>query len=99
MLNDRALDLPLKVEIVIGRADEEIGWKPDVDLSLYGGTANAGISRRHARLVWFGDWQIEDLNSANGTWLNGRQLAPGSTQPLAPGAVIKIGKLYLIYHD
>jgi pSer/pThr/pTyr-binding forkhead associated (FHA) protein len=97
-INDRTLTLPLQVELVIGRADPQSGWTPEIDLLPFGGTSAAGVSRRHARLVWYGHWQIEDLNSANGTQLDRRRLEPGKPQDLKPGSIIQIGKLYLVYH-
>ena len=97
-LNDRVLSIPLQVEVVIGRSDRNSEWKPDIDLVPYGGTANAGVSRKHARLIWFGHWQIEDLNSANGTYLNRTRVEAGKPLDLAPGSVIQIGRLYLVFH-
>lgn len=97
-VKDTAFKLPLQVEFVIGRADEKSDWLPDIDLLPFGGTSAAGVSRRHARLVWYGHWQIEDLNSANGTLLDRRRVEPGKPQDLIPGAIIQIGKLYLVFH-
>lgn len=54
------------------------------------------VSRRHTRFIWAdGKVQIEDLNSTNGTFVNGRQLnafAPGS---LHVGDIVRIGNLTL----
>ncbi|MCC7161650.1 MAG: FHA domain-containing protein [Anaerolineae bacterium] len=97
-LNHRPLYVPMQLELVIGRSDRETGWAPDIDLTPYGGSSTTGISRRHVRLVWNGKWQIEDLNSSNGTYLNHRRLIPGEPLPLLPGSIIQVGKLYLVYH-
>lgn len=97
-LNHHPLFVPLQIEIVIGRADRETGWLPDIDLTPYGASSTTGVSRRHVRLIWNGEWQIEDLNSVNGTYLNHRRLKPGELLPLLPGSVIQIGKMYLVYH-
>jgi len=53
------------------------------------------VSRRHARITRHGDgWVVEDLESTNGTFLNGeRVLAP---QPLADGDVIELGDAVLL---
>jgi class 3 adenylate cyclase len=52
------------------------------------------ISRRHALLSPFrGSFVIEDLNSANGTYLNGRMLSAGEPYPLAPEDRITIGEV------
>lgn len=97
-LNHHLLFVPLQLELIIGRADRETGWAPDIDLTPHGATATSGVSRRHVKLVWNGDWQIEDLNSANGTYLNHRRLKPGEPLPLQPGSVIQIGRMFIVYH-
>jgi hypothetical protein len=97
-VNHQALYVPMQVELVIGRSDRETGWTPDIDLTPHGASSANGVSRRHVRLVWNGDWQIEDLNSVNGTFLNHRRLTPGELVPLLPGSIIQIGKLYVVYH-
>jgi len=97
-VNDRTLQIPLQVELVIGRADPAREWMPDIDLLPFGGTSAAGVSRRHARLVWYGHWQIEDLDSANGTLLDRQRIEPHKPHDLKPGAIIQIGKLYLVYY-
>ena len=52
------------------------------------------VSRRHFRLVAAGgSVLIEDLNSMNGTKLNGVALAPGRSTPLPSGAVLHVGSL------
>lgn len=49
-----------------------IGRDASADIPLKGHT----ISRKHARIVRQDDsWEIEDLGSVNGTWLNGEQIA------------------------
>lgn len=53
-----------KQELSIGRGD-------DSDIVVVG----PQVSRKHARLVHEGDaWFIEDLNSANGTFINGERI-------------------------
>lgn len=50
------------------------------------------ISRQHALLLWGNDmlW-IEDLNSENGTILNGMRILPRIKVPVPDGAVIALG--------
>jgi len=49
-----------------------IGRAPDARIMLIHGT----VSRRHARLLLGEDeWQIEDLGSKNGTWVDGRRVS------------------------
>jgi pSer/pThr/pTyr-binding forkhead associated (FHA) protein len=38
---------------------------------------------------------VEDLNSLNGTWVNGARLHAGQQKPLKPGDVIQIGAVQL----
>jgi len=48
-----------------------------------------GVSRKHARLIWQnGNFVIEDLGSANGTFVQGNRVAK---QELADGNVIQLG--------
>lgn len=49
------------------------------------------VSREHCRLVRNGDdFDVHDLGSSNGTFVNG-QRAVGGTRPLRPGALIELG--------
>ena len=59
--------------------------------------ASQSISRRHARFRWRdGKVHIEDLNSTNGTFVNGRQLDPFNSTPLNVGDSLKVGDTVLI---
>lgn len=49
------------------------------------------ISRQHARIVWNGAYWIEDMNSTNGTFVNGARIWPGQPTMLQPGDVITLG--------
>ncbi len=55
----------------------------------------ATVSARHARLFWRGDtlW-LEDLQSTNGTFLNGERVR--SPRPVASGDAIGLGKKVLL---
>ena len=62
-----------------------IGRDPDNDLVL----EDLQVSRRHAELLGTGErWELRDLGSHNGTYVNGR---PVTTAELSPGDVIGIG--------
>jgi hypothetical protein len=58
---------------------------------------DASVSRRHARIVKLeGGVGIVDLNSSNGTAVDGRRLAPyGEPMPLRTGATVEIGDVKL----
>ena len=43
------------------------------------------VSRHHARLLYDGEWKIEDIGSANGTWVNERKLEAGELCPVKTG--------------
>ena len=43
------------------------------------------VSRRHARLSYNGSWNIEDLNSANGTFVNEHRLENGEQMQIKSG--------------
>ena len=52
------------------------------------------VSMRHARVIRKGGRLfIEDLNSREGTWVNGERIIPFSLQELGPGAVVQFGEV------
>jgi pSer/pThr/pTyr-binding forkhead associated (FHA) protein len=66
-----------------------IGRDPDADVFL----DNTGISRAHAKIArTHGGFELEDLNSANGTYLNDVQI---SKESLKENDVIRVGKFSL----
>jgi pSer/pThr/pTyr-binding forkhead associated (FHA) protein len=68
---------------------------PDIDLSPYQAYA-AGVSRLHAVIKRDGNRILFiDLGSANGTYINGKRLAPNVEQVLNHGDIIALGKLKL----
>jgi pSer/pThr/pTyr-binding forkhead associated (FHA) protein len=79
--------------VVIGRPDIESGDKVDIDLTPYGGRER-GVSRRHAvlyRTVF--TVSIVDLNSSNGTYLNGVRLVPHQPRLLREGDEVRLGNM------
>jgi hypothetical protein len=82
-------------EANIGRWDADGGIFPDVDLDS--DDPEAKVSRRHARIsLREGQYQIEDMGSTNGTFVNrGHRLTPGDRQPLKDGDEIIVGKTFL----
>lgn len=62
-----------------------IGRSPDCDIVL----DDRQVSRLHARIAWHADhYEVEDLNSKNGTHLNGRDVT--GSQPLHDGDEIQV---------
>ena len=54
--------------------------------------ADDSVSRRHARLEYEGgSWHVTDLDSTNGTYLNGTRVPPNVATPLPYGANIRFG--------
>jgi hypothetical protein len=50
------------------------------------------VSGEHAVLSWTGQrWEVRDLGSRNGTFVDGRRLGPGDAAPLAVGARLAFG--------
>jgi hypothetical protein len=80
-----------RAEIRIGRHSASSGISPEIDLSV--APADPGISRLHAVLLRAADgsWSIVDPGSANGTLLNGAELAPGQVVPVRDGDRIHLG--------
>ncbi|MGH9849837.1 MAG: protein kinase domain-containing protein [Blastocatellia bacterium] len=82
-------------ENLIGRMDPNRGIRPEVDLSKYDPAAR--VSRKHAKIIVQGNqFFIEDLGSANGTFINGSvRLAHGKPHMLVSGDELKLGETTL----
>jgi multimeric flavodoxin WrbA len=88
-----------KDHVLIGRAKAGITPVPDVDLVPHGGD-RMGVSRQHARMLHgTGGWVLEDLESTNGTFLNGQQIPPGHQVRVHTGDIIRFGALTLIFYE
>lgn len=84
---------PERTEIVLGRVDLGSSPHPDIDLVPLGGIER-GVSRRHARLELLENHlYLTDLNSANGTFVNGNRLNPYSPTLLHHGDEVMLGRL------
>lgn len=79
---------------VLGRAPLVVGRRPGPDGVRF---QSDQISRRHARLAWsarFDCYVLEDLDSHNGTFVNGARI---SETRLVNGSRIRIGDHLLLY--
>jgi pSer/pThr/pTyr-binding forkhead associated (FHA) protein len=84
-------------DIVIGHADSQVNFVPDIDLSKDGEVARL-VSRRHALIRWRqGIPCVEDLGSGFGTRISGEGLLLGQVVPLKPGDHIWIAGCVLAY--
>jgi hypothetical protein len=89
---DILLTLQGKDAFVVGREAGSTDG-PDADLGPHGGR-DQGVSRRHARLSRLGGQVLlEDLGSANGTWLNGEPVSAGTPMRLENGDLVKFARL------
>jgi pSer/pThr/pTyr-binding forkhead associated (FHA) protein len=81
-------------EFVIGR---KVGQTSEglLDLSPLG-AYHLGLSRRHAviRRTQRG-YEVLDLGSANGSWLNDERLVPHKVYPLESGSHLRLGRMHL----
>jgi serine/threonine protein kinase len=80
---------------LIGRADPHAQIFPEVDLTAH--DPQTKVSRRHARIYRTGPkYYIEDLSSANGTFINGTvHVQPKTPHLLNNGDVVKLGETML----
>jgi hypothetical protein len=78
-------------EMRIGRRSPSRGLDPEIDLT--GPPADPGVSHLHAVLISdeYGGWTVFDPGSANGTLVNGREMAAGSRLRLRDGDRICVG--------
>jgi pSer/pThr/pTyr-binding forkhead associated (FHA) protein len=83
--------LPQNGSLALGRFDPLTSVTPDVDLT-FEDRASAGVSRRHCQISgWRGQYEIVDLGSSNGTWVNGLRLTLHEKQSLQIGDEIRLG--------
>ena len=88
--------------VTVGETDHDVALRGDrmvigrvssCDICL----SDANVSRRHAAIVLRDDeWFIEDLESTNGTVLNGSRIV---SERLRDGDAIDIGLTRLVYHS
>jgi pSer/pThr/pTyr-binding forkhead associated (FHA) protein len=76
---------PTGASVEVNRSDVVIGRHSQADIRL----PLPDVSRRHCRLTFVaGCWQVIDLQSLNGVFLNGEQILQA---PLAEGDELRIG--------
>jgi pSer/pThr/pTyr-binding forkhead associated (FHA) protein len=93
--NRRIIEISLNKVVHIGRLDPATDIFPEIDLTDDGGLEK-GVSRRHARILKREGLIIaEDLGSINGTFLNGKRLAPYLPEQLHDGDQLQLGKLLI----
>jgi pSer/pThr/pTyr-binding forkhead associated (FHA) protein len=79
----------------LGRSIEGQAVIPDVDLNKYE-AYDAGISRMHAELRIAEDGvYVVDLESSNGTIVNGKRILAQEPEPINHGDILQLGRLRL----
>lgn len=92
----KATGLGVEAAAVVGRSGQESTLTPDLDLTAFDALQH-GISRQHALLLPTDDGlALIDLESTNGTWVNGLQLPPGHKHLLRSGDRIEFGTLGMV---
>ena len=83
---------------ILGRISAEIKTKePLVDLTHFG-ALEFGISRVHLMIRKTKDsYQIMDLESSNGSWLENQRLVPNQPYTIESGERVRIGRLNLLF--
>lgn len=90
--NEQLIPLTGKSEYTIGRAAPDQEVLPDIDLAPHGGY-DYGVSRLHATITIGEQITITDLNSINGTYVNGRKILPNYEHSLLHGDILALGTL------
>jgi hypothetical protein len=85
-------------DLVIGRSDSSV--RADIDLSEFG-AATMGVSRMHLTLHYdpkTSTLSVTDMNTVNGTFVNGMKLLPNEVRVLRHGDELRLGQLTLMAH-
>lgn len=76
---------------ILGRTDDTSAYRPEIDLASYS-AREKGVSRRHAALTYYrGELHVIDLESANGTYINGSRIDVDLPYPLRDTDELRLG--------
>jgi pSer/pThr/pTyr-binding forkhead associated (FHA) protein len=91
---EKPLNIQLTYEAILGRYSPSSIAQPRVDLAPYGAYSK-GVSRLHAAIRRTQDNLLVaiDLDSTNGSWLNGTKLEPRRLYALRPGDRLLLGQI------
>lgn len=88
--------LHFETELIFGRKSDEPSDVPILDLTELGGY-QTGLSRRHAMIRRIEDgYEIIDLYSTNGSWLNEERMVPNRPYRLTNGSQLQFGRMRLL---
>lgn len=91
--SNQVISVPVADRLVIGRGSDDS--QPQIDLGQFD-TGKYGTSRTHAVFTHDGNALfVEDLNSTNGTRINGFNIEPGRPYRLHNGDELEFGRLRL----
>jgi hypothetical protein len=92
----KVLGVDVRDIAVVGRSDQIVSGIPELDLEPFGAQEH-GVSRRHAIFLLSNEGlTLMDLESTNGTWINGVYLQPGQKYRLRAGDRVEFGRLRLV---
>jgi len=97
---NQPIEIRTEDEFIIGRQTTEPSESISIlDLTDMDGFS-FGMSRRHAKIrrTQTG-YEVIDLSSTNGTWMNDKRLIPNKFYPLESGSMLRLGRirLFLFY--
>jgi len=93
---DKPIAIRAEDEFVVGRQSGD-ALESLLDLTEYEGF-QMGISRRHAKIRRTQNgYEVIDLISTNGTWLEDKRLIPNKPYPLASGSTLRVGRIRLLF--
>jgi pSer/pThr/pTyr-binding forkhead associated (FHA) protein len=93
----RTVSIPLRERIVVGRLGQQPdSVQPDLDFTPFG-ALEKGVSRLHALFTYQDEvLYIEDLESSNGTRINGYQISSHRDYRLRNGDELEFGSLRVV---
>ena len=92
----RTVQLPDAPEALVGRYDAAHNIYPDLNLTPDGGL-EGGVSRRHCKIHRQGGvYLVEDVGSANGTFVNGCRLTAYLPHEIKEGDSLQLGGMKLV---
>jgi len=101
MDSGKILPIPSRTEFILGRLTDDSPILPDIDLTPYRASAS-GVSRLHAVIKRKENRvMVVDLNSSNGTYINGRRIRSDVDERLSHGDILALGTLQIqiLLHD
>src|SRR5262245_17222005 len=93
----------LQLHVLLRTAPAAIHPLPPQGALLIGRSSSAAVcvedtsvSRRHAVLHVGAQLSIEDLGSANGTWVRGARIEAGQRTPISTSEVVEVGSVSVV---